>query len=83
MDREAARVARELRRHDLVVELGDESFRKLKKSFEAADKIGARYLLIVGENEVAANAFSLKHLATGEQVTVPRADLPQRILQKK
>src|SRR5208337_4839632 len=40
MNREAARVARELRRHDpaadLVVELGDESFR-LKKSFEAAD----------------------------------------------
>jgi len=83
LNSEAARVARELRRHDLVVELGDESFRKLKKSFEAADKVGARYLLIVGENEVAANAFALKHLASGEQVTVPRAELPQRILQKK
>ncbi len=82
MDREAARLARELRRHDLVVELGDESFRKLKKSFEAADKIGARYILIVGENEVAANAFALKHLASGEQVTVPRGELAQRILQK-
>jgi histidyl-tRNA synthetase len=81
MNREAARVARELRRHDLVVELGDESFR-LKKSFEIADKMGARYILIVGENEVAANAFALKHLASGEQVTVPRAELAQRILQK-
>jgi hypothetical protein len=42
MNREAARLARELRRHDasdLVVELGDEAFR-LKKSFEAADKMG-------------------------------------------
>ncbi len=80
MNREAARLARELRRstQDLVVELGDESFR-LKKSFEAADKIKSRYLLIVGENEVKADAFSLKHLASGEQVTVPRADLPQRI----
>src|ERR1700690_1064746 len=57
MNREAARVARELRRHDLVVDLGDENFR-LKKSFEAADKMGARYLLIVGENEVAAGAFA-------------------------
>ena len=82
MNREAARLARELRRHDLVVELGDESFR-LKKSFEAADKIGARYILIVGEDEVAANAFALKHLASGEQVTVPRAELAQRILQTK
>ncbi|MGA3089879.1 MAG: histidine--tRNA ligase [Terriglobales bacterium] len=83
MNREAARLARELRRHDsaagLVVELGDESFR-LKKSFEAADKMGARYLLIVGENEVAANAFALKHLASGEQETIPRTELPQRIL---
>lgn len=82
MDREAARLARELRRHDLVVELGDESFRKLKKSFEAADKIGARYILIVGENEIAANAFALKHLASGEQETVPRAELAERILRK-
>jgi histidyl-tRNA synthetase len=85
MNREAARLARELRRHDLaaglIVELGDESFR-LKKSFEAADKIGSRFILIVGENEVAADAFALKHLASGEQVTVPRAELAQRILQK-
>src|SRR5271154_2967288 len=82
MNREAARLARELRRHDLVVDLGDESFR-LKKSFEMGDKMGARYILIVGENEVAANEFALKHLASGEQVTVPRAELAQRILQKK
>src|SRR6202140_2683929 len=81
MNREGARVARELRRHDLVVDLGDESFR-LKKSFEVADKMGARYILIVGENEVAADAFALKHLASGEQVTVPRAELAQRILRK-
>jgi histidyl-tRNA synthetase len=79
LNREAARLARQLRRHDLVVELGDESFR-LKKSFEAADKIGSRYILIVGENEVAASAFALKHLASGEQVTVPRAELAQQIL---
>src|SRR5277367_4470865 len=66
LNREAARLARELRRHDLVVDLGDDSFR-LKKSFEAADKIRSRYILIVGENEVAANTFALKHLASGEQ----------------
>src|SRR5256714_2214185 len=37
MDREAARLARELRRHDVVVELGSEAF-KLKKSLETASK---------------------------------------------
>jgi histidyl-tRNA synthetase len=78
MNGEAARLARELRRHDLVVELGDESFR-LKKSFEAATKAGAKYILIVGENEVKADAFALKNLATGEQVSVPRGELALRI----
>jgi histidyl-tRNA synthetase len=78
MNGEAARLARELRRHDLVVELGDDSFR-LKKSFEAATKAGAKYILIVGENEVKADSFALKNLATGEQVSVPRAELARRI----
>jgi len=78
MNGEAARLARELRRHDLVVELGDESFR-LKKSFETATKAEANYILIVGENEVKADAFALKNLATGEQVSVPRGELARRI----
>jgi len=78
MDREAARLARELRRHNLIVELGNETFR-LKKSLETASKIGARFALIVGENEVKSGQFALKNLATGEQVTVPRAVLEAKI----
>jgi len=78
MNAEAARLARELRRHNVVADLGDETFR-LKKSFETATKAGAKYILIVGENEVKANAFALKNLATGEQISVPRADLARRI----
>jgi histidyl-tRNA synthetase len=78
MDREAASLARELRRHDVVVELGDESFR-LKKSLETASKIGARFALIVGENEAESGSFALKNLETGEQVSVSRADLARKI----
>jgi histidyl-tRNA synthetase len=78
MDRAAGRLARELRRDSIVVELGDEHFR-LKKSLETASKIGARFAVIVGENEVQADQFALKNLATGEQVTVPRAQLASRI----
>ena len=73
MNGDAARLARELRRNDLVVELGDDSFR-LKKSFEVATKAGAKYILIIGENEVQSDSFALKNLATGEQVSVPRAN---------
>jgi histidyl-tRNA synthetase len=78
MNADAARLARELRRQDLSIELGDDGFR-LKKSFEAASKTGAKYILIVGENEIQADAFALKNLATGEQISVPRAQLAQRI----
>jgi histidyl-tRNA synthetase len=78
MDREAARLARDLRRQGIVVELGDETFR-LKKSFETAAKLGARNVLICGENEVKAGAFALKNQQTGEQVSVPRADLAEKI----
>ena len=81
MNRHAARLARELRRHDLVAELGDETFR-LKKSFETASKAGTRYVLIVGENEVQSDAFALKNIETGEQVTAARADLAAKIQSK-
>ena len=78
MNADAALLARELRRHDVVIEVGDDTFR-LKKSFEAATKAQSKYILIVGENEVKADAFALKNLASGEQLSVPRAELVQRI----
>jgi histidyl-tRNA synthetase len=78
MNAEAARLARELRHQNVIADLGDESFR-LKKSFETATKAGAKYILIVGENEVSADAFALKNLAAGEQISVPRAELTRRI----
>ena len=82
MDREAAKIAHELRRHDVVAELGDESFR-LKKSLETASKMGARFALIVGGNEVKAGAFALKKMETGEQISVPRAELARKIQSSK
>ena len=78
MNAQAAKLARELRRHDVIVELGDETFR-LKKSLETASKLGARFALIVGENEVHSGLFALKNLETGEQISVSRADLAGKI----
>jgi histidyl-tRNA synthetase len=78
MDSEAARLARDLRQQNVILELGDETFR-LKKSLEVAGKLGARYAVIVGENEVKSGAFALKNLETGEQISVPRGDLSAAI----
>jgi histidyl-tRNA synthetase len=72
MNVHAAKLACELRREGIVATLGDESF-KLKKSLETASKMGARFALIVGENEIDSGQFALKNLGTGEQAAVERS----------
>ena len=54
----ALALARELRRAGLSVEVGDGTFR-LKKSFEAADKV-ARNIVILGEDELATEVLTVK-----------------------
>lgn len=81
MDVAAAQLARDLRSQGLVVELGDENFR-LKKSLETADKMGARYVVIVGENEVQSQQFALRDLSSKQQTAVPRDELAERIRTK-
>jgi histidyl-tRNA synthetase len=78
MNLEAAKLARELRRSGVSVSLGDESFR-LRKSLETASKLGARYALILGENETNSGQFALKNLSTGEQVSVSREEIPTKV----
>jgi histidyl-tRNA synthetase len=73
----ALALARELRHAGLSVEIGDGTFR-LKKSFDAADKV-ARHIVILGEDEVRSNIVTLKTFATGEQTKVARADLARTL----
>ena len=51
--RRTAVMARELRRQGLSVELSEG---KLKRSMELANKLGARFVLIAGDNELAVRA---------------------------
>jgi len=69
----ALKLARELRQAGLTIEVGDGNFR-LKKSFEAADKL-ARKMVIVGEDEVNSGLFTVKNFAAGEQDKVSREGL--------
>jgi histidyl-tRNA synthetase len=70
----AVQIARKLRECGLGVELPPEEM-KFKKSLGLADKIGARYALIIGEDEVASGTYTLKHLADGEQKKLNENDL--------
>jgi histidyl-tRNA synthetase len=74
MNRHAMKLAKELRAAGIAVDVSDESFR-LKKSFETAEKLGAAFAIIVGENEVQAGAYAVKDLKSGEQTTVSGGEL--------
>jgi len=69
----ALALARELRRAGVSVVAVSVTI-KLKKSFDAADRV-ARHIVILGEDEVATNTATVKTFATGEQVKVAKADL--------
>ena len=63
-------LARDLRRLDVSVELSADP--KLKRALEVANKTGARYALIVGDDELAAGTYQLKNMTSGEQTAVTR-----------
>ncbi len=62
----AVDIAKKLRACGLVVELPPEET-NFKKALGMADKLGARYGLIIGEDEVASGTFTLKRLADADQ----------------
>jgi histidyl-tRNA synthetase len=70
----AVNITRKLRTAGLAVELPPEEM-KFKKSLGLADKLGASYALIIGEDEVAAGTFTLKRLADSEQKTLSELEL--------
>jgi histidyl-tRNA synthetase len=70
--RHAALLARDLRRAGFSVELVEG---KLKRSLELANKFGARFTLILGENEMTAGRYAVKNMTTGEQRDVARGEI--------
>ncbi len=74
----AVKLARQLRDAGLIVELPAEEM-KFKKSLGLADKLGARYALIIGEDEISSGQFTLKRLADGVQKKFAEAELLEHV----
>jgi histidyl-tRNA synthetase len=53
--------------------------RSMKSQMKAAGKSGARFAVIVGEDEKAAGSVTLRDLATSEQTTIPADDLVDHV----
>jgi histidyl-tRNA synthetase len=78
----AIRAAKDLRKAGLSVELPPVE-QKFGKALGQADKLGAKYALILGDNEVAEGLWTLKTLADGSQAKFTEADLLEHLRRQK
>jgi histidyl-tRNA synthetase len=62
----AARLARELRAQGLSVEI-DYDPMKIKKAMGVANKLQARFAIIIGQGELASGRYQVKDMTSGEQ----------------
>ncbi len=74
--RHGAVMARDFRRAGVSVELVEG---KLKRVMELANKLGARFTLIIGDNEMAAGRYALKDMTTGDQQSLTRDEIAARL----
>jgi len=74
----AIQLAGELRRNNIST---DVMFRncKFKKKMEYANKIKIPYLVIIGEEEVQNDTYTLKNMTSGEQHTLSMNELIEKI----
>ncbi len=63
-------ITSELRAHNLSVEM-DFSGKKLKNAMRYADSIAARYVAVIGENELASEKIEIKEMVSGNVKSLP------------
>ena len=78
----AVRAAKDLRNAGFSVELPP-SEQKFGKALERADKLGSRYALILGDNEVSEGSWTLKTLADGTQQKLTEPELLEYLRKQK
>ena len=77
----AALLARELRRQGFAVELAYQPV-KLKKSLALANKLGARFAIIIGDGELQAGRYQIKDMGLGRQEEVAPEEIAGYLKEK-
>lgn len=75
---EAAKYTAELRRVGIMAET-DLMNRSLKAQMKYADKIGAKYVVVLGEDELAGSEFNIKNMQTSETFKVEKESFVDEI----
>jgi histidyl-tRNA synthetase len=69
---------RELRSAGIAADI-DLSDRSIKAQFKQADRESAKLCLILGDDELKNGQVTVKNLGTGEQSSIPRVELIERM----
>lgn len=77
-ERETVKLLFELREAGLRADR-DYQGRKLKAQLKSADRLGAKFAAILGDDELAQGVITLKNLASGEQETVALGELAAKL----
>jgi histidyl-tRNA synthetase len=75
----AMRLAAVLREEDISADL-DYGGRGMRAQFKQADRVGASYAVILGEDELAQGVVTVRDMASGEERKVPVVDDPKDLL---
>lgn len=70
------RILHQLREFGIPSEM-DFSGKKLNKAMQYANRINARYVAVVGDNEIETDEIELKEMASGAKVKTPLSILPR------
>lgn len=73
-EQKAVELVYQLRKAGIQVDK-DYLAKKFKAQFKAADRLKAKYCLVLGENELEENAIVIKTMATGEQEKIAIDDI--------
>jgi len=74
------KIVRDLRRHSISVDMDYEG-KSLKAQFRNADRLKAKFVAIVGQDELAKESIKLKEMKTGDEKIIKLTSLIESVKQ--
>ncbi|WP_455644674.1 histidine--tRNA ligase [Methanosphaera sp.] len=76
---DAIRIAQDLRKENIITDI-DLKGKKLKKNLSYANSHNINKVIMIGQQEVENNTVTIKDMDSGDQITIPQAEVIENIL---
>jgi histidyl-tRNA synthetase len=78
-EKEAFALVDLLRQHGVAADMDFGRGRAVKKQFDQANKLGARFVLVLGEEEMRNGTVGVKNMASGDQISILKDKIIQQM----